>query len=66
MACYGDSFLLLLLLLLAAVEQSVLQLTLDWTPDGSGFESVLGKKSSLLHIVQTGSGAHPATYQMGI
>jgi hypothetical protein len=29
------------------------------------FESRQGKKFSLLHIVQTGSGVHPTSYTMG-
>jgi hypothetical protein len=29
------------------------------------FESRWGKKFSLLHIVQTGSGVHPTSYKMG-
>jgi hypothetical protein len=35
-----------------------------WTTEGSEFESK-GKKSSHLHIVQTGSGVNPASYTMG-
>jgi hypothetical protein len=32
----------------------------------SGFDSQLGKKNlSLLHSIQTGSGAHPASYPVG-
>jgi hypothetical protein len=32
---------------------------------GLDFKSRLGKKFSLLHIVQTGSGVHPTSYKMG-
>jgi hypothetical protein len=32
---------------------------------GPGFESRWGQELSLLHVVQTGSGAHPASYLMG-
>jgi hypothetical protein len=33
--------------------------------EGREFESRQGKKFSLLHIVQTGSGVHPTSYKMG-
>jgi hypothetical protein len=36
----------------------------DWTTKGSEFESRYGQEFSLLHVVQTGSGAHPASYPM--
>jgi hypothetical protein len=38
-----------------------------WLDDQEGreFESRQGKKFSLLHIVQTGSGVHPTSYPMG-
>jgi hypothetical protein len=32
------------------------------TTDGSEFESRYDQEFSLLHVVQTGSGAHPASY----
>jgi hypothetical protein len=32
---------------------------------GVEFESRKGQELSLLHVVQTGSGAHPASYSMG-
>jgi hypothetical protein len=32
---------------------------------GREFESREGKRFSLLHIVQTGSGVHPTSYKMG-
>jgi hypothetical protein len=34
----------------------------DW---GVGVRVWYGQKVSLLHVVQTGSGAHPASYRMG-
>jgi hypothetical protein len=41
----------------------------DWLRAGrprvSEFESRWGQEFSLLHVVQTGSGAHPASYRMG-
>jgi hypothetical protein len=33
--------------------------------EGSEFESRQGKKFSLLHVVQTDSGVHSTSYQMG-
>jgi hypothetical protein len=33
--------------------------------DESEFESRYGQEFSLLHVVQTGSEAHPASYPMG-
>jgi hypothetical protein len=36
-----------------------------WTTEGSEFDSRWGQEISLLHVVQTGSGAHPASYPMG-
>jgi hypothetical protein len=38
---------------------------MGWTTEGSEFESRWGQEFSLLHVVQTGSGAHPASYPMG-
>jgi hypothetical protein len=32
----------------------------------SEFEYRWGQEFSVLHVIQTGSGAHPASYQMGI
>jgi hypothetical protein len=34
--------------------------------EGSEFEFQQGQECSLLHVIQTGYGAHPATYPMGI
>jgi hypothetical protein len=39
-------------------------LTTDWTAGGSKFESLQGKEFSLHHVFQTGSGAHPTSYQV--
>jgi hypothetical protein len=35
-----------------------------WTIEGSGFESREGQEFSLLHVVHTGSGVHPASYPL--
>jgi hypothetical protein len=40
-------------------------LATGWTIEGSKFESRQGQEFFLLHVVQTGSGAHPASYPMG-
>jgi hypothetical protein len=47
------------------IAQSVYILATDWTTEGSEFESRWGQEFSLLHVVQTGSGDHPASYTMG-
>jgi hypothetical protein len=39
--------------------------TYGWTTEGSEFDSRLSQEFSLLHVVRTGSGAHPASYPMG-
>jgi hypothetical protein len=44
---------------------SVVGIETGWTTEGSVFKSGWGQTFSLLHIVQTGSGAHPASYPMG-
>jgi hypothetical protein len=49
----------------AGVAQSVEQLPTEWTTEGSQFE-YRRIEFSLLQIVQTVSGAHPASYLMGI
>jgi hypothetical protein len=36
-----------------------------WMTDEPEFESRLSKTCSLLHVIQTGSEAHPASYPMG-
>jgi hypothetical protein len=39
--------------------------TVGWTPEGPEFESREWQEFSPLHVVQTSSGAHPASYKMG-
>jgi hypothetical protein len=39
-------------------------LAIGWTAKGSEFESWLGQEFSLLCVIQTSSGAHPASYPM--
>jgi hypothetical protein len=46
------------------VDDSVVGITTGWTIE-SDFESREGQEFFLLHVVQTGSGAHPASYTMG-
>jgi hypothetical protein len=41
------------------LSQSVQRLATGWVTENSGEEF------SLLHVVQTGSGAHPASFPMG-
>jgi hypothetical protein len=38
---------------------------MSWTNEGSGFESQEDQEFSLLHNVQIGSAAHPASYPNG-
>jgi hypothetical protein len=40
--------------------QSVQRLATGWTTEGSEFEYRYGQEFSLLHVVQTSSGVHPA------
>jgi hypothetical protein len=42
----------------------VQRLAAGWTTEGSEFESQYSQVFSLVHIVQTGSRVHPASYQM--
>jgi hypothetical protein len=49
----------------AGIAQSVLRLATGWTTEGSELESRWGQEFSLLYVVQTGSGVHPTSYQMG-
>jgi hypothetical protein len=49
----------------AGIAQSVQRLTTGWTTEGSEFESRYGKEFSLLHVVQTGSEAHLASFPTG-
>jgi hypothetical protein len=49
-------------------RDSVVGIATGYGLDGrevSEFESQWGQEFSLLHVVQTGSGAHPASYRMG-
>jgi hypothetical protein len=39
-------------------------MAIGWTTERSEFESLYGQEMSL-HVVQTGSGAHPTAYPMG-
>jgi hypothetical protein len=50
----------------AGIAQSVWRQATGWTAKGSEFESQWGQEFSLLHIIQTGSGIHPASYPMGM
>jgi hypothetical protein len=36
-----------------------------WTTDEPEFKSLQNEEFFLLHVVQTGSGTHPASYPMG-
>jgi hypothetical protein len=45
--------------------QAVYQLPTGWTTEGLEFESRWGQEFSLLHVVQTGSAVHSASYPMG-
>jgi hypothetical protein len=38
---------------------------MGWTTKESGFDSQWGQEIFLMYNVQTGSGAHPATYTVG-
>jgi hypothetical protein len=49
----------------AGIVQSVQRLATGWTAEGSVFEFKWSQDFSLLHVVQTGSGAHKASYPMG-
>jgi hypothetical protein len=49
----------------ARIAQSVWRLATGWTIKGPEFEFRFGQEFSLLHVVQIGPGAHPASYPMG-
>jgi hypothetical protein len=49
----------------ARMAQSVWRLAMGWMTKGSELESWWGQEFSLLHVIQTGSGAHSASYPMG-
>jgi hypothetical protein len=38
---------------------------MGWMTEGPKFESQYGQVFSLLHVIQTGSGAHPTSYPTG-
>jgi hypothetical protein len=46
----------------AGIAESVLRLATGWTTEWSEFESRYAQEFSLLYVVQTGSGVHPASY----
>jgi hypothetical protein len=48
----------------AGIAQSVERLATGWTAEGSEFESLEGQEFSVLHVVQTCSAVHPASYPM--
>jgi hypothetical protein len=48
----------------ARIAQSVWRLAMGWTTKWSEFESWWEQEFSLLPVIQVGSGAHPASYQM--
>jgi hypothetical protein len=45
--------------------QSVQRMATGWTTKASEFNSQWGQEFPLLHVVQTESGTHPASYKMG-
>jgi hypothetical protein len=48
------------------LEEQGCGMVAQWYGDGlDGIDSRQGQDFSLLHVVQTGSGAHPASYPMG-
>jgi hypothetical protein len=49
----------------AGLAQSVWRLATGWTAEGSELESQKGQDFSPLHVVQTRSGAHPASCPVG-
>jgi hypothetical protein len=53
---------MILIEITAGIAQSVKRLAMGWTIDRSEFEFQNGQEFALLHIVQTGSGAHTASY----
>jgi hypothetical protein len=50
----------------AGIVQSAYRLATGLKKEGLKFESQLGQEFSLLHVVQTGSGAYPASYPINI
>jgi hypothetical protein len=49
----------------AGIAQSVYRLATGWTNKGSVYKSRWRKELPLLYVVQTDSGARPASYPMG-
>jgi hypothetical protein len=49
----------------AVIAQLVQRLATGLTTEGSDFESRYDQEFSLVHVVQTGSGVHLASYTMG-
>jgi hypothetical protein len=45
----------------STLAQSVYNLDTGWTTEGSGFDYRNSQEFSLLNVVQTGSGVHPAS-----
>jgi hypothetical protein len=56
---------MLLNILGAGIAHSVWRLATGWTTERSEFESRWGQEFPLLYLVQTDSGANPASYPMG-
>jgi hypothetical protein len=52
-------------MIIGPTAHSIQQLATGSTTKGSEFESWWEQECSLLHVVQNGSGAHPASYPMG-
>jgi hypothetical protein len=49
----------------AGIAQSVERLATGWTTKGSNFKSRWEQELSLIHIVQSVPGTHPASYPTG-
>jgi hypothetical protein len=47
------------------IAQSVYRRAVSWTSEGLQFKSRQGQDFTSLHVVQTGSGAHPSFYSVG-
>jgi hypothetical protein len=57
--------LLLVVVVVVVVAESVWRLAAGWTIEGSEFESRYSQIFPLLHIIQTRSGVHAASYPVG-
>jgi hypothetical protein len=55
---------LLELLIIILLSEWHVGMTADWKTDEQDLESRQNQELSFLHIVQTGPGAHPASYPM--